>query len=557
MLLSDWLGATDNNEMEETELKKLFAFILAIVMLLSLAACGNAGGDTKSGTKTDGKADSSTKGDGTAATVSDDGETLNIAIAGDDGTLSPVNSASKATSVIYSMYEPLWDVDTHNNVTMLLAESIEDVSDSEKLIHIRKGVKFHNGSDLTASDVLFSMNLHKAAGAWAQPRVQVVDFENTKVADEYTLDLVMVAPSVALYTILSQCMIYDEETYDESTIALNPNGTGAFKLVKYVPNSELDMERFDGYWGEAPAYKYINCKILAEDSQRMNALETGMIDVATISKTDAEYAKSLENIFVTGNYEGNFFAVHFNLGPNSPLHKNTKARLAICHAIDRNAILQTVFMGLGKEIHASTSDICFDYNAEKMDNISDTYALGYDVELAKQLAEESGLAGQEIIVIISGGNDETRVAEMIQGMLSQIGVTLKINSYDPAVVSEMVYSLDGDWAFMIGAGMAPNRRVGDQLYNGVRFMPGNTYENSFENNAEYFALAPQAMSIVDPVKSEEFLCKMLKWYEDEALSFALCDLMNFKAYSKTVDPDSIRISVGTSDVVWREIKPLS
>lgn len=534
-------------------MKRFFAIILAVVMLFSLMACGAENSKPDEPT-TDTNEDNSNKtNDPSESTDNTVIDTITVAVANDAGTLSPCMSTSQTFAVVCAMMESLWDVDTKGNITMLLCESVDFLSDTQQTLHLRQGVTFHNGNPFTASDVLFSMNLHKDAGASGAPRVQTVDFEKTNIVDDYTIDLHLINPSIANWTVLSQCMIYDEESYDAANAAISPIGTGPYKFVSYVPNSEIKMERFDGYWGDAPEAKYINCKILAEDSQRVNALETGLIDLGNIVTTDYEYVSGLEGIEVLGNYSGNYQQMNFNFGPNSVFYKNTEARLAVVHAINCKVILDTVYLGLGKEMHAAVPDYCFDFE-DRFVNCSDTYAKGYDLELAKTLAESSGLSGKSLEIMTNGSTTNIRIAEMLQGMLNEIGVTASIVNYDAATAWQLSYDLEADWDIGLGTGIAPNRRVGDLLVNGVRYSPALTAEGAFENNAEYLELAPYCMSIQDEKELSDMLYKMLKWYEDEVLSFALFDIENFTGVSEKIDPDSVKISVASSGIRYQDLK---
>jgi peptide/nickel transport system substrate-binding protein len=104
---------------------------------------------------------------------------LYVAVTSDAGTLSPALIGTGTYGIVAQIQEPMWDVDQDGNVIYILAESVDFVSDTEQIIHLRHDVNFHNGNPFTASDVLFSMNLHNNSGFTGQPRVQTVDFEKT------------------------------------------------------------------------------------------------------------------------------------------------------------------------------------------------------------------------------------------------------------------------------------------------------------------------------------------------------------------------------------------
>ena len=527
-------------------MKKLLALVLALVMVFSLVSCG--GGESKSDSDTPSGSDTNS-----SSASSTDSDTLTVAVSTDAGTLSPALIGTGTYGIVAQMMEPLWDVKSNGDVVYVLCESVDFVSDTEQILHLRQGVKFHNGNPFTASDVIFSMNLHANSGFTGQPRVQTVDLENTKAIDDYTVELHLIAPTICNWTVLSQCFIYDEESYDEAAAAASPMGTGPYKFVSYVPNSELNCERFDDYWGEPADFKYLNCKILAEASQRVNALETGLIDIGQISTADYDYVSKLDTLNVISNYTGNFCALMFNFGESSAFYHNADARRAIVHATDSEAILNTVYLGLGKMMHAVVVDYCFDFE-DRFNDVSDTHKIGYNIDVAKQLADSSGLTGKTLTILTDGTTDNIRCAEMLQGMYSQIGVTLKIQSYDSATLFTMMYDPAAEWDMFIGIGMAPNRRCGDQLLNGVRYFETMKAPDAFENNEEYLALAPDCMSLQDEKELSDLLYKMMKWYDDEVLSYSMFDIEGFNVVSKKVDPSSVELSVGTSNIRYSTLK---
>ena len=534
---------------------KLIAILLALVMVLALAACGGGGAAP---TPTQAPSGGGTTPSGGGTTPSGGGATaekkvLNVAIASDEGTLSPCVMTTAALGIAYVVLEPLWDVTIDGTVIMELCESVDVVSDTEQTIHLRQGVKFSNGNPLTASDVLFSMKLHKAAGAIGGARVQTVDLEKTNVIDDNTLDLHLLAPTIANWTILSQCRIYDEESYTEEGAALHPIGTGAFIVTDYVPGSSITLEKNENYWGAEPAFDVMNVKVLAEDSQRVNALETNLVDLAAITTTDYDYVNGLDGIGILGNYTGNYCGMNFNFSPSAAFYQNEDARRAICHAINGEAILNTVYLGHGKMMHACVPDYCFDFE-DRFNDLDDTYSIGYNVDLARQLAESSGLSQKTVRIVTNGTTTAIRMAEMAQAMLKDANIPAEIFNYDPATATQMQYSLDGAWDIMIGGGIAPNRRVGDLLINGVRYRPDLTAEGAFEDNAAYLEEVPLCMSLQDEKALSDELYKMMGIYEKQVLGYSLFDMENYMGYDEALDPASIRLSVGSSYPRYHEIK---
>ena len=488
------------------------------------------------------------------STASSGRDTLTIAIPNDSGSLDAANSTGATFGAVMCIQEPLWDVTEEGEIIYMLAESVDIVAPDEWILHLRQGVKFSNGNPFTASDVYFSIMMHYEAGATGGPRVQTVDVNNMAVIDDYTFSLKLWDYHVANWTVLSMMVVYDEESYDPVTASNHPIGTGPYILTDYVPNSYLDLERRDDYWGEMPSIKYLKFRVLAEPAQVVNALVTDMIDVGTIALSDVEYVStSLPQYYIKSRYAGNYVLLGFNFGENSFFNNNLDARKAVVHAVDPNAILNLVYEGQGVIMKCAVPSYCFDYEP-RFDGIDDTYAIGYDVELARQYAESSGLAGQTISIMTDGTASQTQSAEIVQNMLSAIGVNAVINSYDGATVWQMLYDPTSVWDMSIGAGIAPNRRVGDLLVNGVRYSPTLTVPGAFNNNEHYLEIAPLTLSTEDDAQRSEYLYEVLMMYAENVINFALCDVLYSTAFSDDIDESSIVNTFGFAGLRLLSVK---
>lgn len=537
---------------------KILALLLVCIALFSLVGCGG-GGETATGgegSSSSAKADSGKKADKKAdkEEAKDDGpKVLNASVTGDDGTLSIVHATGTLRPALLTIFEALWDVDNDNNVTMKLCESIETISDVEMYIHLKQGIKFNNGNDFKANDVVFTMKMYNALGGLAAAKVQTVDTEKTKVIDDYTVDLILLNPTIVNTTVLASCWMYDEESYSDANAAVNPVGTGPFMAEDYIPGSSLTLVRNENYWGEKPYLDQINIKILAEAAQRVNALESGDIDVTTIATTDYDYVSGLKGIEVYDFYSGSYQIMNLNFSPTSCFWQNPDARKAVCHAINREAILNTVYNGFGRVMTAAMPEYMIDFE-ERFKNLDDTYSIGYDPELAAQLAKSSGLVNKTVRLVTNGTETCIKQTEMIQAMLKEIGVNSEIFNYDNATYIGLLRGIDNPWDIMVSSGASPNRRTGDLLVNSVKSRQDILMEGSVEGNDTYLEKAIPCMSLQDPEELSDQLYEVLKIYEDQVLSYGVVDTKTFIAYSDKIDPDSIVFPFGSSSPRYAELK---
>jgi peptide/nickel transport system substrate-binding protein len=424
-------------------------------------------------------------------------------------------------------------------ITPKLAESWEWVSDDHMVVHLRKGITFSNGNPLTAEDVLFTMERYREGGWAGVPRVQTTDFERTKIINDYTIDWYLNEPSVLHWTVPSDMLIFDKESFDEETAATNPIGTGPYVVTEYVVNSHIKMTRRDDYWGELPAIKDLTFRVLAEPSQRVNALETGLVDVVPIALADVEYVRSLPNYQVKSRPGQSWLAMGFNISQDGLL-ANPEARYAIMHAIDRQAICDVVYYGLAEVMNSPITKAALDYE-DRFENMHDVYAIGYDLELAKELAEKTGLVGKTLRLINNGTAEHVAACEMVQNMLEKIGVTVEIHSYDPASFTDVQQDKNA-YEISLRPGICPNLRVGDPMVNAIiNNQIWKIPENwAYGNGPRYFELMRKSLSTLDDKERGDILYELLQYYIETSPTYAICSFDQFTAYTVDLDLSNYR-----------------
>ena len=525
---------------------RIFATLLCIVMLIGVAsACNN---DTSTSPSASSPSESSAApsqssappSETPGATVTHD--TLNIVATSDDGTLRHEDMQGDMFSGIQLVNEPLWGQIKliAPDVEFILAESFEQPALTEMIIHLKQGIKFSNGNPFTASDVLFSIRTQKASLVSGSSRGQLMNPDKSSIIDDYTLNLVWDDYHIGQTGIIASVMMVDEESYDPEVASTKPIGTGPYVVSEYVLNSHLFLEKRDDYWrDEAPEFKYINFRVLAEPAQQINALETGLVDLAfRIPNEDAEHVKSLPNMNVLSYYDTQYVQVRFNMAPASQLN-SLEARLAICHAIDKQAIVDVVYIGMAQVLHRMAPLTIAD-DQPGLDDLSEIYSIGYDVELAKKYAEEAGIVGKTIKLMNNGTAEVTLLSEMVQDMMKEIGVNAQIVSYDSATTwSRGFDDVNAEfWEMAVGIGINPGYSSAGGLVMGFLVSPIMNTPGHWPAVEEYASAAVGFFGTVDPQERLAKVKTMMRLSAEYALGLAVCDIQRSTALADWIDPDS-------------------
>ncbi|MBQ8831076.1 MAG: ABC transporter substrate-binding protein [Oscillospiraceae bacterium] len=523
-------------------MKKLLALILTLLMVFSLVACGGKNADTDTNTGNEGTNDTVDTGSpdggdtGSDGAGSESGETrdyINIAYSQDRGTLDPIYLMGyDAGDALKMVYENLWSYNIKGEKEWNIATSFEMVEPTRWRITIRDDVKFANGNPLTAEDVVFSIN--RANTRVGEPAYfPMLDLENTKVIDSTTIEVAYLEYDFSYEYTFGFLPIMDEESFDENTIAQTPMGSGPYEVTDYVVNSHMTLTARDDYWGTAPAIKTLNFRLFTEDMQKTNALQTGELDITTAPFQDISFISTLDGYTVDIYDNAQSMALYFSLDPASAFAENEKARQAVCAAIDTQAIVDIAYSGYGSPSVMPISK----GNIDATENLYNkgVYGTGYNVEAAKQLAEEAGIVGQTITLITDGSSAMVVMAELIQFDLDAIGVTVEILNLDAGSVAS-VYEDPSQYDMAISFTNVPSKTVAQNMYAWVTYTFQGVYvKNPWEGRDEYLGLTNGIMAVSDTSELASRYEKLIDIHTKAVPWFSLCDQASALAYNSDLE----------------------
>jgi peptide/nickel transport system substrate-binding protein len=506
-------------------MKKFIAVSLVVCMVLALAACNSSNSGSDSSDSSSNSSPSASGNEGASAK-----DTLTIAVTQDFGTLDFIHEAGrgdfKAASRMYA--EPLYDIiNTAGDKEWLLATGLDMTTPTQWVFHLRQGVKFSNGNTFDAKDVMFTLNLaNNTEGQY--PYFPALDYEKCKIIDDYTVELNFKSYDFSYLTNFTLLQMLDAESYDPTSYATKPIGTGPYVVTDYVTNSHLYMTANENYWGDKAKIKNLQFKVLNEETQRINALETDSVDVASVPSQDFDYVKSLSAYTLNTKPSCNSSAIWFNV---TTLFKDVNARMAICYAIDRQSIVKLAYNGQATVSTWPNAMSALDFETRDA-NLNDSYSKGYDPVLAKQYAEKAGLVGKEIRIATNGAADYVAMAEVIQQNLIDIGIKCVINNYDEATYNAL--TLDPTMYDLYLRDVQAPTNTAAQNYSGwIPVLPQlSSYEWLGDNGARFKELNSSIMSIVNTTERSDAIYEMTKMFVDAPAWYSICEANKATAINK-------------------------
>lgn len=358
----------------------------------------------------------------------------------DPGHIAPFGGILTMTRTAQEpMYESLLEWDKNLNVKPALATGYV-VRDSRTIdFNLRKGVKFHNGQELTADDCVYSFEqqLNPPLPGSVSVLGQVPAIAGTEARGKYVLRMKLKSPDARIYGYLAwqrYSAIVPRDMYKQVNPATQGIGTGPYKLDgSYVPNDHVNFVRNTAYWKPGQPYlDAINYRIIIDEQARIAALRAGAIDGATVSVDSANSLKGVSGLKVLKNLTAAFRELQFTIkeGENKPW-ADKRVRQAINYAINRQDLINKVYNREGQY----SGHVAAGYGPWVIPQAElKSKWEKYDLPKAKALMKAAGFAnGFDItLTTFSTPLDFPAMAALIQSYLKAININVKVEAQDPA-----------------------------------------------------------------------------------------------------------------------------
>lgn len=465
-------------------------------------------------------------------------DTLVFGLESNPTNLAPNDSmAAACRTVVSNIYGRLWYYEG-DEIVYRCATSAEYVDDTHIKIILRDDVYDSEGNHMTAEDIIF--DFQNLEGRVYASFVEYVDFENTKIEDDYTLVLALTQPYNLQIKKMSGIDLYDKDAFNASKdgMVTNPVGYGPYKLESYVSGSEVVLALRDDYFEGTGQFKTVNCKVISESSQRTNALISGDLDATNfVLESDIEYINETDGLIVKEYPYLNCTGMIFNCSEAS-VCSDVNIRKAVAYAIDAADIVNIGYHGYAD--HAT--DICSTACSSDADNwvdIAKEFDNYYqqDIEKAKQLLVEAGYEnGLTLQAYHYGrGSGGDAAAELVQAMLAEVGIKMEITQLDQATLEAVLKSQQDTWDIYFNGWMADSDVSYDLI--GLQVLKLDLALYSGENRERLVSLVEQAERSSDEKEVAELTKEIHRITSGDLPYYTLADVRGEYAVKEGINPN--------------------
>lgn len=422
--------------------KKLAALLLAAAMTASLASCGAAGAGN---------------------TADDANESINVYIGGTifDESMDPVKGFMSYGYPFVN--EALIQVDPDSRYIPDLATGWSVSPDAlTYTFQLREGVKFSDGSDFTAEDVVFTYEQVKKNQA-NNENVDLTRLASARAEGDYTVVFTLEEPYSPFLDTTAMLQIVPSDAYNSEAFDNAPIGTGAYKVVQYDANQQIIVQINENYWGNRPDIEQVNIISMDQDTAFSNAV-SGQMDVVMVSSTyinqkiDGMNLQKLETMDVRNvslptleeqvlqDSQGNSYKV------GNKVTSDIAVRKALAIGIDRQTIINNAFNGEGVPAVNFTDNLPWastdDYEDKRVDEAIEVLEkAGWKDTDGDGIREKGDLKCS--FDLIAPGNDEDRykLATALSENAKALGIEIKVRneSWDVAVEEENMTPIVWGW----------------------------------------------------------------------------------------------------------------
>jgi len=462
-----------------------------------------------------------------ASCVASLAQTITIGLSGDITAFDPhYHNVGPNNSAAAHVFERLVAMDEQQRLKPGLALSWKPIDDLNWEFKLRRGVKWHDGSDFTADDVIASLDrVPKVPNSPSSFSTYVRPIKAVRATDPYTLVMTTEKPHPLLPNDLSTVYIVSKKagasaTTEDFNSGKAAIGTGPYKLVRFAKGDRLELARNDAWWGGRTPWEKAVLRILTNDPARVAALLSGDIQALENAPTaDMARLKSDKNLSLARVGSNRLIYLHLDSNRDvspfvtdkqgkqlakNPL-KDARVRKAISLALNRDAIVSRVMEG---EAVAAGQPLPDGYPGTSKNLKPDKF----DAAQAKKLLAEAGYADGFGITIHAPNNryvNDEQIAQAVAQMLTRVGITTKVDAMPSSVYFTRATKLE--FSLMLLGWSAGSGEMSDSLRPLLGTFDakkgwGNANRGRY-SNGKFDAMLEDALVTINDAKREALLAR--------------------------------------------------
>jgi peptide/nickel transport system substrate-binding protein len=456
-----------------------------------------------------------------------DPQIITIALRAAPNNLDPRLANDEVTARLGQLvFTPLMDWSNDLRAVPKLAHRLDNPDPLTYVAHLRRGVKFHDGHELTSADVVYTYESMLDPDFVSPYKSAFRSLDRVTALDGYTVEFKLKEPFAGFPIQLITPPIVPAGA--GNSLSTFPIGTGPYRFVSYAVDDRIELAAFEGYYDGLPNNAGLVLKIIPDDTMRGLELRKGTVDV-TINDMPPDIVHQLERngeARVNRSPGLDFFYVGFNM--QDAILSDKRVRHAIGYAIDRQAIVEHLRRGLARPSVGLLSSLGWAFEP-------DVFEFTHDPARAMQLLDEAGYPDPDgdgprprlRLTMKISTSEETRLqCIVIQQDLKRVGIELDLRSYEFATMFADV--LGGN--FQVTALQWVGGAVGDpdilrRVYHSSQMPPVGFNRGRF-NNPEADRLIDLATQAIDEEDRRKYYSALQKLVAEEAVYIPIWSKVN-------------------------------
>ncbi len=506
--------------------------LIASASLTLAVACGPQGGAPPTSTAPPAQQQSSGPPQAAGGSSPKKGGTLRVGFYIEAATMDPHLSGSKIDRQVYhNVFEPLVAIDDKLQIKPVLAESWQTPDPKTIILKLRQGVKFHDGTDFNAEAAKFNVE-RMATEPRSVRKGEIANIALAEVVDPYTLKLNLKRPDSSLLGTLTDRagMMISPDVVKKRGADLERDasgaGTGPFQFVEWVKDDHLLLKRNESYWNKeaGPYLDQVRYRPIPDDTVKLQSLQAGEIDVIDyLAPRNVALVKADSSVVVVD--VPSLACFWYQVNTTKPPFDNKALRQAVMYAMDTEAIVNGVWLGVGVPANGPISPASWAYD----DTIK---PVKRDLDKAKAKLAEAGMpSGFSFSFNTNTTPISVQEAEVVKAQLAEVGITMNANVMDDA----RLLAEGNAKTFQMSSYQWSGRPDPDgNTYQFFHTLPGTSLNWSGLSNAQVDDLLDKTREVSDQAERKKLYSQVIQILREEVPGIFVVHPIEPKAFSPRV-----------------------